>query len=1213
MTIKGIYKLVKQPHVFAKDYVKKRFSKDELKEYVSKAIDLDIPIHQYYYFIFKELKKDGYLSRAEVALQKAIEIKPESNYYCELSDLVYKKMIWWQVSDILEKAISLNPQVDIKYYKRYIESLRNMKNLKKAVKVFEKVSNHKNITYNDYFYYGQMLEELKDINNSKKAYNKAIVLSNNKDYKKFGVGLFHTQKWQWEKAKNAYAKELLKQSNNSELLYRYAFVTDRCYQWKDAENCYNKALKKNPLNDNWYYRLGFVQERQKSWEKSIDAYAFSASQRIKKIPYRYYRLGYVLAKSSRYKEACESFLMMKDDIVKELTGKENFVLSELLQTQVEKNLAFSYDKIRLDTTDISTWHNLAIKAEELENWEIAEEAYIELLARKENFDSNLYFSYANVLFKQEKFKEASAIFIEQKIMQDAYGVLETEYNKNAGLKRVIDYTEYYERYNIQENIILYESYHGGSFSCNPYAMFQTIYNDERFDSYRHVWVINDKNQIPEMLKHDSNIVFIKRNCDLYMRYLAKAKYLINNVSFPEYFIRKEGQLYLNTWHGTPIKTLGKDIKDDFFAHKNATRNFLQASHLISPNSFTTKILTDNFDINDIYTGIVAQTGYPRQDLTLNASVERKEEIKNKLGIKNNKPVVLYAPTWRGTLAGSKFDIEKLIIDIKLFKNLDINFVFRGHHMAEKLLADVVEIKDVVVSSSIDTNSLLSIVDILITDYSSISFDYMAVGKPIIYYTYDRDEYESERGLYFPLEDVGEDIYKTNSEIVKAITRLTKVKTITKKQQEAQERFCAYDDGLATNRVIDLFFFNKQEGANIIKSKEKKSILIYGGAFIPNGVTTSLVNLLNAIDTDKYSVTLAIDPNILKIDNKKIAQFNKVKYDIKVIGKFARMTNTLEEKWIIDNFNIHKSFSDNEKIKIFNKAYQREFLRVFGMARFDTIVSFEGYNSYWIRLFGTYQNIITNKVSYLHADMQGEAITRFPYLYGNFQMYKLYDKLISVSSDANMLNKDNLAQKYEIPLNKFDYCDNVLNPSEIIKQSTEDIDDSNIFKNSKVFINIARLSPEKDHKKLIRAFSKVAKKHIKSKLIIIGDGPLKSELQQLITESSLKKRVLLLGQKFNPMPYLKASDCFVLSSNYEGQGLVLLEAMVLEKPVISTDISGPRSVLKDGLGLLVDNSENGLSNGMFKFLEEGNNISKKFNYQKYNQDAIEMFNIKVIGD
>jgi len=197
--------------------------------------------------------------------------------------------------------------------------------------------------------------------------------------------------------------------------------------------------------------------------------------------------------------------------------------------------------------------------------------------------------------------------------------------------------------------------------------------------------------------------------------------------------------------------------------------------------------------------------------------------------------------------------------------------------------------------------------------------------------------------------------------------------------------------------------------------------------------------------------------------------------------------------------------------------------------------------------------------------------------------------------------------------KFDYSDNVLNPIEIIERSTEDIEDSNIFNNSKTFINIARLSPEKDHKKLILAFSKVAKKHTNSKLIIIGDGSLKGDLNQLIKKLSLKKRVLLLGQKFNPMPYLKASDCFVLSSNYEGQGLVLLEAMVLEKPVISTDISGPRSVLKDGLGLLVDNSEDGLVEGMLKFLEDEESISKEFNYKEYNKKALDMFYLKVLGD
>jgi len=332
--------------------------------------------------------------------------------------------------------------------------------------------------------------------------------------------------------------------------------------WREAESYYRKALKINPLKTDWYYRLGFVQERQNKWLEAVDSYAFSASQRVKKIPYRYYRLGYALAQLGRYKESCEAFLLMEKE---KNIEEERPLLNELLELQIQKSLTFAYEKVLLDTTDIEAWHTLAKKAEELEEWEISEEAYRELLARKEDFDYAIYFSYANVLYKQTKYQEASSIFIEQKIMQDAYGVIETEYNKNIGLKQVVNYTHYYERYKLEGNIILYESYHGGSFSCNPYALFKSIYKDKRFSNYRHVWVINNKKQIPNALKQDNNIVFIRRNCDLYMRYLAKAKYLINNVSFPEYFIRKEGQLYLNTWHGTPIKTLGKDIKDDFFA------------------------------------------------------------------------------------------------------------------------------------------------------------------------------------------------------------------------------------------------------------------------------------------------------------------------------------------------------------------------------------------------------------------------------------------------------------------------------------------------------------------------------------------------------------------------------------------------------------------------------------------------------------------------
>lgn len=87
-----------------------------------------------------------------------------------------------------------------------------------------------------------------------------------------------------------------------------------------------------------------------------------------------------------------------------------------------------------------------------------------------------------------------------------------------------------------------------------------------------------------------------------MQCLASCEFLINNVSFPEYFIRKKGQRYLNTWHGTPIKFLGKDIKDEFLAHKNVARNFLHTTHLLSPNTHTTNILLDRYDISNIFSG-----------------------------------------------------------------------------------------------------------------------------------------------------------------------------------------------------------------------------------------------------------------------------------------------------------------------------------------------------------------------------------------------------------------------------------------------------------------------------------------------------------------------------------------------------------------------------------------------------------------------------------
>jgi glycosyltransferase involved in cell wall biosynthesis len=274
--------------------------------------------------------------------------------------------------------------------------------------------------------------------------------------------------------------------------------------------------------------------------------------------------------------------------------------------------------------------------------------------------------------------------------------------------------------------------------------------------------------------------------------------------------------------------------------------------------------------------------------------------------------------------------------------------------------------------------------------------------------------------------------------------------------------------------------------------------------------------------------------------------------------------------------------------------------------FDLIINFEGYSQYWNRVLSSIDYI--PKVLYLHNDMLSEAKVKYPYLYGNFKIYEKYDRLISVSKDSHLINQNSL----NIDRNRFEYSINPLNIKDILSKSKLPIDlkEKNLFENSQVFINIARLSPEKGQIKLIKAFHKLSKIKSSIKLLILGEGPLKDEINDLIVTLSLENRVFLLGHKVNPMSYLKASDCFVLSSNHEGQGLVILEAMILKKYIISTDIDGPRELLKDSLGDLVENSEDGLYYGMLTFLKKPLTL-KYFDMKKYNQDAINMFNNKVL--
>src|SRR5690606_4298870 len=191
---------------------------------------------------------------------------------------------------------------------------------------------------------------------------------------------------------------------------------------------------------------------------------------------------------------------------------------------------------------------------------------------------------------------------------------------------------------VEQDVILYESNLGLSVDCNPLAICRKMLAGE-VDSkaYLHVWSVDGDVTLPEdLLEHDDVLVVAKDSLQ-YTRLLATAKYLINNSTFPTYFTRRDEQRYLMTWHGTPLKTLAKDMPEPL-VHLNMARNYLQATLAIFPNEHTRRVLIEGTDVHGLLSADVGIFGYPRNDLLAQTGVAEPSS--------EDTLKILYAPTWR---------------------------------------------------------------------------------------------------------------------------------------------------------------------------------------------------------------------------------------------------------------------------------------------------------------------------------------------------------------------------------------------------------------------------------------------------------------------------------------------------------------------------------------------------------------------------------------
>ena len=351
---------------------------------------------------------------------------------------------------------------------------------------------------------------------------------------------------------------------------------------------------------------------------------------------------------------------------------------------------------------------------------------------------------------------------------------------------------------------------------------------------------------------------------------------------------------------------------------------------------------------------------------------------------------------------------------------------------------------------------------------------------------------------------------------------------------------------------------------------KKKMIIYMSKLSIGGMEKVLVNLINQSNfTKNYDVTIYV----LYSKEKQMLEELQSKVNVKLL-------------W-------HKEWSILGKLVCSIKMLIDLLKLKLTKNKFDVAICYP-YQHQILSILT--RNTSKNNIIFIHNNLKiryGDKIKK----HMKKLQFNKFSKVVCVSNDALKCFRE-LYPNYEgisVAIN------NYINGEEIIRLSNEQITDNITFSKDKItFINISR-HEEKSKKisRIIEASYRLKKENKKFQVILIGDGENHQEYNELISKYNLEKEIFLLGKKINPYAYLKQSDCLIMSSYYEGYGIVLDEARILNKPFISTDVADAKIIADEGYGIVCENSQDGVYQGMKEYLEKGYKTNNKFDYQKFN--------------
>lgn len=420
-------------------------------------------------------------------------------------------------------------------------------------------------------------------------------------------------------------------------------------------------------------------------------------------------------------------------------------------------------------------------------------------------DSKLLYNLEILFLSMNAVENAKYVNNLRSVSRHVKNIVQNNKMKNRSKYKLFDKED-----SVDSNTIVFESFGGKNYSDSPKYIYE--YMQKNYPKLNYIWVFNnpDKNVII------GNAEKVKKGSKEYYDAYSKAKFWVSNARLPLYLNKKENQIYIQTWHGTPLKRLANDMKVVRMpgtTTANYKKNFYAETsrwdYLVSPNRYSTNIFKTAFWMDEERTW---EIGYPRNDVLVNRSDDQEyiNQIKKDLNLPESKKVIMYAPTWRDDEFVKK---GKYLFDLKInLENLqkelgeDYVILLRMHYLISNAL-DLNGYEDfaIDVSNYSDISELYLISDALITDYSSVMFDFGILKRPQYFFAYDIEKYDKGlRGFYMDyMNDLPGEIITDEFKLAEELKNIDEHKEKYKEKIEKfYEKFCSLEKGQSSKFIGD---------------------------------------------------------------------------------------------------------------------------------------------------------------------------------------------------------------------------------------------------------------------------------------------------------------------------------------------------------------------------------------------------------------------------